>query len=107
MCRLKMLKKEARKSMAPFSPKRRVLFPKVKSSFRLPKVRAPQRDLGSLPKVRGAGTLNAAGFQKGVVMGLKLALLVSLTAGMTLTRAIPVRWHPANKTSPAVPPHEP
>src|SRR5215469_5640367 len=107
MCRLKTLKNEARKSTEPFSPMIRVFLPNVKSSLRPPKVRAPARDRGSLPNEKAAGTVKAAGFQKGVFVGLKLALLVSFMPGTTLTRAIPVKWHPANKTSPAVPPHGP
>ena len=105
MWRLKMLKNSARKSMAACSPKRRVFLPNVKSSFRPPKVRALERERGSLPKVKGAGTVNALGFQKGVEAVLKFELLfVWVTPGTMFTRAIPVKWHPANNTSPAVPP---
>src|SRR5207237_6215701 len=74
-----------------FSPTIRVLLPRVKSSFRPPKVLALARDLGSLPKVKGAATVKALGFQKGVVEGFKLDLLVSLTPEITLTRASPVK----------------
>src|SRR5712692_3987622 len=105
MWRLKMLKNSARKSMAAVSPKRRVFLPRVKSSFRPPNVRAPERERGSLPKVRLAVGENALGFQNGVVAVLKFELLfVCLTPGTTFTRAIPVKLHPANRTSPAVPP---
>src|SRR2546429_3855887 len=75
MCLLNTLKNEARKSMLAFSPTIRVLLPRVKSSFRPPKVLALARDLGSLPKVKGAATVKALGFQKGVVEGFKLDLL--------------------------------
>src|SRR5438034_4385472 len=94
MCRLKMLKNSARKSMAAFSPKRRVFFPRVKSSLRPPNVRAPDRERGSLPKVKLAGTVNALGFQNGVVAVLKFELLfVWLTPGTTFTRAIRSEEH--------------
>src|SRR2546429_7381866 len=83
MCLLNTLKNEARKSMLAFSPTIRVLLPRVKSSFRPPKVLALARDLGSLPKVKGAATVKAMGFQKGVVEGFKLDLLVSLTPEIT------------------------
>src|SRR6266550_6644510 len=90
------------------APKRRVFLPKVKSSLRPPKVRAPERERGSLPKVKAPGTVNALGFQNGVVAALKFELLfVWVTPGTTFTRAIPVKWHPANNTSPAVPPQGP
>src|ERR1700724_3991134 len=102
-----MLKNSARKSMTAFSPKSRVFLPSVKSSFLPAKVRALASERGSLPNVKGAGCVKAAGFQNGVVMGLKLDLLVCATPGTTLTRAAPVKWQPANKTSPAVPPHGP
>src|SRR5437879_10490841 len=99
MCRLKILKNSARKSMAAFSPNKRVFLPSVKSSFRPPKVRALERERGSLPKVKGAGTVNALGFQNGVAAVLKFELLfVWLSPGTTFTRAIPVKLHPANKT---------
>ena len=88
-----MLKNSARKSIVAFSPKSLVFLPKVKSSSRLPNVRALERDRGSLPNVKGAATENAAAFQKGVVIGLKFDLLVSFTPGMTFTRAAPVKWH--------------
>src|ERR1700704_4246027 len=107
MCRLNILKNSARKSMTAFSPKSRVFLPSVKSSFLPAKVRALASERGSLPKVKGAASVNAAGFQNGVVMGLKFDLLVWGTPGTTLTRAAPVKWHPANKTSPAVHPHGP
>src|SRR2546430_10372027 len=52
-------------------------------------VRAPDRERGSLPKVKLAGTVNALGFQNGVVAVLKFELLfVWLTPGTTFTRAI-------------------
>ncbi len=108
MWRLKMLKNSALKSMVARSPNIRVFLPKVKSSFRPPNVRAPARDLPSLPKVRGPATVNAAGLKNGVDAGLKFEpLLVSATPWTTFTRAIPVKWQPANRTSPAVPPHGP
>src|SRR5437667_8950074 len=108
MCRMKILKNSARKSMAAFSPNKRVFLPSVKSSFRPPKVRALERERDSLPKVKEAGTVNALGFQNGVEAVLKLELLfVWLTPGTTFTRAIAVKWHPANSTSPAVPPQGP
>src|SRR5580704_4068892 len=107
MCRLKTLKKEARKSSVVFSPMRRVFFPRVKSSFRVPNVRALERERGSLPNVKGAASVKAAGFQNGVVAVLKFDLFVSGTPGTTFTRATPVNSHPANKTAPAVPPHGP
>src|ERR1700682_2016245 len=106
MCRLKMLKNSARKSMVPFSPNRRVFLPKEISSFRPPKVRARERERGSLPNVRGAASVKAAGLKNGVVLVLKFELLfVWATPGTTLTRAIPVPAdaQPPNKTSPAVP----
>src|ERR1700723_1334277 len=103
-----MLKNSARKSTVARSPKSLVFLPNVKSSSRLPNVRAAARDRGSSPNVKGSAAENAAGFQKGVLKGLKLALLfVCFTPGMTFTRAAPVKWHPANKTSPAVPPQGP
>src|SRR6202011_4701460 len=102
-----MLKNSARKSMTAFSPKRWVFLPSVKSSFLPAKVRALASERGSVPKGKGAASENAAGFQNGVVSGLKLDLFVCATPGITLTRAAPVKWHPANKTSPAVPPHGP
>src|SRR3982074_3208116 len=106
MWRLKMLKNSARKSTVAFSPKSRIFLPSVTSSLRLPKVLALERERGSLPKVKGSGMANAGGFQKGVVSGLKPELLlVCLMPGMTFTRAAPVKGHPANKTSPAVPLH--
>src|SRR6266851_129646 len=99
MWRLKMLKNSALKSMVAVSPKRRVFLPRVKSSFRPPKVRALERERGSLPNVKGVGTVNALGFQNGVVAVLKFELLfVWLIPGTTFTRAIPVKLHPANKT---------
>src|SRR5882757_1106766 len=98
-----MLKNSARKSTTAFSPNILVFLPSVKSSSRLPNVRAAARDRGSLPNVKGAtvGSFEtsekAAGFQKGDVKGLRLELLfVSRTPGMTFTRAAPVKWHPAN-----------
>src|SRR5271156_6911101 len=107
MWRLKMLKNSARKSKVAYSPQSRVFLPKERSSLRVPKNRAPERERGSFPNVNGAGIENAFAFQNEVVLGLKLELLlVSATPGITLTRAAPVKWQPANKTSPAVPPHE-
>src|SRR6266436_3173455 len=111
MCRLNILKKEARKSMVAFSPKRRVFFPSVKSSFFPPNERASGRDRPSLPNVhvvpgvaQFAGDVKAAGFQNGVVAGLKFDLFVCGTPRTTLTRApAPVVLHPPNKTSSAVP----
>src|SRR5260221_8129065 len=105
MWRLKTLKNSARKSRVAVSPTRRIFLPKVKSSFRPPNERAPDRDRGSLPKVNWAGKVNAAGFQNGVVAGLRVRLFTWLTPGTTLTRAIPVWLHPPNKMSPAVPSH--
>src|SRR5216683_653478 len=108
MWRLKMLKNSARKSMAALSPNKRVFLPRVKSSLRPPNVRALESERGSLPKVKAPGSVNALGFQKGVEAVLKFELLfVWLTPGTTFTRAIPVKWHPANNTSPAVPPQGP
>src|SRR5437899_1834398 len=92
MCRLNILKKEARKSIVAFSPKRRVFFPSVKSSFFPPNERASGRDLPSLPNVQVvpgvaqfAAGVNAAGFQNGAVAGLKFDLFVCGTPGTTLT----------------------
>src|SRR2546422_11670968 len=108
MWRLTLLKSSARKSIAAFSPERRVFLPKVKSSLRPATVRAPERERGSLPKVKAPGTVNAVGFQNGVVAALKFELLFGwVTPGTTFTRAIPVKWHPANNKSPAVPPQGP
>src|SRR5580658_10390303 len=108
MWRLNMLKNSARKSIVAFSPKILVFLPRVKSSSRPPKVRAAERDRGSLPNVNGSASENAAGFQNGVVKGFRLELLlVSLTPGTTFTRAAPVNSHPPNKTAPAVFPHGP
>src|SRR2546430_3108944 len=99
MWRLKMLKNSARKSIAAFSPKRRVFLPKEKSTLRPPKVRAPERERGSLPKVKAPGTVNALGFQNGVVAAFKFELLfVCVTPGMTFTLAIPVKRYPENNT---------
>src|ERR1700722_1578759 len=111
MCRLNILKKEAWKSSIAFSPMRRVFFPIVKSSSFPAKPRAVERDLGSLPKVHVVAAVaqfvagvKAAGFQNGVVVGLKFDLFVCGTPGTMLTRApAPVTLHPPNKTSPAVP----
>src|SRR2546430_651937 len=95
MCRLNILKKEARKSIMAFSPRRRVFFPSVKSSFRPPNERARGSERGLLPNVKGAAAVNAAGFQNGMVVGLKLDLFVCGTPGTTLTRApAPVVLHP-------------
>ena len=111
MCRLNILKKDAWKSSVAFSPIRWVFFPIVKSSFLPPKARAVERDLGSLPKVQVAAAeaqfvagVNAAAFQNGVVVGLKLDLFVCGTPGTMLTLApAPVVLQPPNSTSPAVP----
>src|SRR5229473_2956033 len=103
MCRLNILKKEARKSIVAFSPKRRVFFPSVKSSFFPPNERASGRERPSLPNVKAAAGVNAAVFQNGVVAGLKFDLFVCGTPGTMLTRApAPVVLHPPNKTAPAV-----
>ena len=76
----------------------------MKSSFLPPYERAVDRDRGSFPKVNAAAGVKAAGFQKGVVVGLKFDLFVCDTPGTILTRApAPVVLHPPNKTSPAVP----
>src|SRR6266852_9299068 len=111
MCRLNILKKEARKSMVAFSPKRRVFFPSVKSSFFPPNERASGRDRPSLPnahvvadEAQFVAGVKAAGFQKGTLAVLKFDLLVCGTPGTTLTRApAPVTLHPPNNTAPAVP----
>src|SRR6266849_2460657 len=103
MCRLNMLKNEAWKSIVAFSPIRRVFFPIVKSSFFPPNERASGKDRPSLPKVKAAAGVKAAGFQKGSVVGLKFDAIVCRTPGTTLTRApAPVVLHPPNKTAPAV-----
>src|SRR6267142_228234 len=108
MCRLNMLKNSARKSAVALSPKSLVLLPSVKSSFFDALKRALASERGSLPNVRGPATEKAAGFQNGVLKGLKPEpLLVWRTPGTILTLADPVKWHPANKTSPAVPPQGP
>src|SRR5208282_3820809 len=107
MWRLKMLKNSARKSKVAYSPQSRVFLPKERSSLRVPKNRAPERERGSSPNVNGAGIANAEAFQNEVVLGLKLELLfVSGTPERTLTRAAPVNSQPPNKTAPAVPEHE-
>src|SRR2546430_10626158 len=83
-------------------PPRSTLFPYT-TLFR-----SPERERGSLPKVKAPGTVNALGFQNGIVAALKFELLfVWVTPGATFTRAIPVKWHPANNASPAVPPQGP
>src|ERR1039458_8273293 len=103
-----MLKNSARKSTIAFSPKSRVFLPNVKSSSRLPNVRAEARDRGSLPNVKGPASENATGFQNGVVKGFSLEQLsASFPRGIKFARAAPVKWHPPNKTSPAVPPQGP
>src|ERR1700676_995917 len=111
MCRLNILKKEAWKSIRAFSPMRCVFFPMVKSSFLPPNDRAVPRDRGSLPNVQVVDDeaqfvagVKAAGFQNGSVPGLKFDMLVCRMPGTMLTRApAPVRLHPPNRTSPAVP----
>src|SRR6266853_5415043 len=110
MCLLNRLKKEAWKSIVALSPIRCVFLPIVKSSFFPPNERASGRDRPSLPNVHvvadeaqfSAG-VNAAGFQNGVVVGLKFDLLVCRTPGTMFTRAGPAILQPPNKTSPAVP----
>src|SRR5438105_15086095 len=97
-----MLKNEARKSITPRSAIL-VCFPIVMSSFRPPKERALARVLGSLPKVKGAGAEKAFALKKGVVNGFRSRPFDCLTPGMTFTRALPVKLHPAKRTSPAVP----
>src|SRR5580658_1062594 len=97
-----MLKKSALKSTTALSPKILVFLPSVKSSSRVPNPLAAARDRDSSPNVKEAGAENAAGFQNGVVKGLKLLLLVSVTPAATFTRAAPVNSHPPNKTVPAV-----
>ena len=80
---MNILKKEAWKSIVAFSPIRRVFFPIVKSSLRPPKARAVDRERASSPKVQVVADVaqfvagvKAAGFQNGVVVGLKFDLFV-------------------------------
>src|SRR5260370_39187031 len=100
MWRLNILKKEAWKSIVAFSPIRCVFFPIVRSSFLPPNARAVDKERGSLPNVRPAAGEKAAGFQNGVVVGLKFDLFVWETPGTMLTLApAPVVLQPPNKTS--------
>src|SRR5215469_7403546 len=109
-----MSKKEAWKSTTALSPIMCVFFPMVKSSFFSPNPRAVARERGSSPKVHtepaAAATaqfsagVKAAGFQNGVVVGLKLDLLVCGTPATMFTRdPAAVTLQPPNETSPAVP----
>src|SRR4051794_40551995 len=98
MCRLNALKNSALKSRVARSAIL-VFLPIVKSSFLPANSRACGSDRPSLPKVKGAANENAASLKKPVLSGLKLELLfVCFTPGTTLTRARPVKLHPANNT---------
>src|SRR4030088_734987 len=115
MCRLKILKNEAWKSIRAFSPMRCVFFPMVKSSFLPPNDRAVPKDRGSLPNVQVVADeaqfvagVKAAGFQNGCVPGLKFDMFVCRMPGTRLARApAPVVLHPPNKTAPTVPSDSP
>src|SRR5258708_19355966 len=98
MWRLNMLKKEAWKSIVAFSPIRCVFFPIVRSSFLPPNARADDKERGSLPNARAAAGEKAAGFQNGVVVGLKFDLFVWATPATLLTLPPPPVFLPPPNT---------